>query len=239
MSTFVLVHGGGHGGWCWDLLRPLLEEAGHDVHAPTLTGLGERAAEVTPEVDLDWHIADVVAVLDDEDLADVILVGHSYGGMVITGVADRRPARVGQLVYLDAASPRDGQSLVDVAPGLMDFARSSSQTIDGVELVLWPSPEFGRLFGVTDPALLEWMQERLTPQPWPTFAQPLTLQDEVAVRRIPRPDLICINELSGNTATDPARTAGADRVRHIETGHDLMITAPDDVATMLLQLTDG
>ena len=141
MATYVLVHGGGHGGWCWQRLAPLLRAEGHDVHTPTLTGLGERSHLVRPETDLDTHVTDVAAVLEYEDLTDVILVGHSYGGMVITGTADRVPDRIAQIVYLDAASPRDGQSLVDVAPALMDFARSDSRVVDGVDLVLWPSPD--------------------------------------------------------------------------------------------------
>src|SRR5580700_2534506 len=100
-ATYVLVHGGGHGGWCWQRVVPLLRAAGHEVYTPTLTGLGERSHLLRPDIDLDTHIADVVGVLRYEDLTDVILVGHSYGGMVITGVADRALARIGQLVYLD------------------------------------------------------------------------------------------------------------------------------------------
>ena len=104
MATYVLVHGGGHGGWCYQRVARILRAAGHDVYTPTLTGLGERSHLVSADVDLDLHIRDIVAVLHYEDLRDVILVGHSYGGMVITGVADRATDRVGRLVYLDAAT---------------------------------------------------------------------------------------------------------------------------------------
>ncbi len=238
MATYVLVHGGGHGGWCWARLAPLLRAAGHEVHTPTLTGLGERSHLVRPGIDLDLHITDVVAVLEHEDLTDVILVGHSYGGMVITGVADRATARVGQLVYLDAASPKNGQSLVDVAPAHMEFARSDVREVDGVELVLWPGPEFGRLYGVTDEDDLEWMQRRLTPHPWETFAQPLRLENEAAVRAIPRTDIVCVNALNEIEGTKEDRSAGAQRVWEIETGHDLMITEPQAVAEMLLRVVD-
>ena len=107
MATYVLVHGGGHGGWCYQRVARLLRAEGHVVYTPTLTGLGERSAPADrAEVDLHRHVEDVAAVLHFEDLRDVILVGHSYGGMVITGAADRAADRVGKLVYLDAATPR-------------------------------------------------------------------------------------------------------------------------------------
>lgn len=240
MATYVLVHGGGHGGWCWDRLTPLLRAAGHDVHAPTLSGVGERSHARFGGIDLDVHIRDIVAVLEWRDLRDVILVGHSYGGMVITGVADRARHRVGQLVYLDAATPTDGQSLADISPALMAFAKSDLRVVDGVELVLWPLADAGRLFGVTDPADLEWMQQRLTPHPWRCFTQPLRLSDEAAVRAIPRTEIVCINELAAAEGEEArrGRGRGADRVWTIETGHDLMITEPNAVAEMLLRLAD-
>jgi len=115
LATYVLVHGGGHGGWCYQRVSRILREAGHEVHAPSLTGLGERAHLLRPGIDLDLQITDVVNLVHYEDLRDVILVGHSYGGMVVTGVADRASDRIGRLVYLDAANPKDSQSLVDVA----------------------------------------------------------------------------------------------------------------------------
>jgi pimeloyl-ACP methyl ester carboxylesterase len=237
VATFVLVHGGGHGGWCWKRLTPLLRAAGHEVHAPTLTGLGERAHLLNDAVDLEMHIEDVVAVLKYEDLRDVILVGHSYGGMVITGVADRAPTRIGQLVYLDTRVPSDGQSLVDLVPDLMAMARDLSKVVDGVELVLNYTPGAGRFFGVYDDETLEWMQGRLTPQPWKAFAQGLRMIDEQAVRRIPRTDIICTRPMAAAGADPEERTKGASRVFEIDTGHDMMITEPEMVAGFLLQLT--
>jgi len=121
-STYVLVHGAWHGGWCWKKVAPALRAAGHVVYTPTLTGLGERAHLANPAIDLATHVADVVNLLEAEELDKVVLVGHSYGGMVVTGVADRAADRIGRLVYLDAANPKDGQSLVDVA------VRSSSRS---------------------------------------------------------------------------------------------------------------
>ena len=114
---------------------------GHEVYAPTLTGLGERAHLLSPAIDLDLHIEDIVQVLAYEDLHNVILVGHSYGGMVITGVADRAADRIGHLVFLDAATPHNGQSLVDVAGPLMLAARAQGRIVDGIELVLFPGTD--------------------------------------------------------------------------------------------------
>src|SRR5262249_55010361 len=113
-STCVLVHGGWHGGWHWDDVARRLRDAGVRVYAPTLRGLAERAGEATEWTCLADHVADVVAVLDAEDLRDIVLVGHSYGGAVVTGAAHQRPDRVAKLVYLDAFVPEHGQSLADL-----------------------------------------------------------------------------------------------------------------------------
>lgn len=236
MATFVLVHGGGHGGWCWDQVAPLLRAGGHDVHAPTLTGLAERAHEVGPDVDLDRHIVDVVEVLEGHDLHDVVLVGHSYGGMVITGVADRAGARVGKLVFLDAATPADGQALTDVAGPMMEAARAQGRVVDGVELVLWPTEEAGRFYGVTDPDDLAWMQAHLTPHPWRCFEQPLRLGDEAAVRAIPDFHVICTSTRPTRSRSLLARVEAAGRLWEIDTGHDLMITEPHAVADALSEV---
>src|SRR5262245_2504150 len=178
MATYVLVHGGGHGGWCYQPVARLLEARGHTVYAPTLTGLGERSHLLSPAIDLDLHIHDVVQLLHYEDLRDVILVGHSYGGMVITGVADRATDRVGHLVYLDAAMPVNGEALAQRAAPLMDAARQAARVVDGIELVLFPGTEPMPHYGVTDPDAIAWMDARLTPHPWKCFEQPLVLTNE-------------------------------------------------------------
>ncbi|MGH9186625.1 MAG: alpha/beta fold hydrolase, partial [Acidimicrobiales bacterium] len=110
----VLVHGGWCGGWHWEDVAAVLRAAGGDVYAPTLTGLAERAGEATPDTGLRSHVADVTRVIDDHDLHDVVLVGHSYGGMVATGAAHQRPDRIAELVYLDAWVPTNSQSLADI-----------------------------------------------------------------------------------------------------------------------------
>lgn len=236
MATYVLVHGGGHGGWCYQKVTARLRAAGHDVHAPTLTGLGERAHLLRPEIDLETHIADVVAVLEFEGLRDVILVGHSYGGMVITGVADRASERVRELVYLDAAHPRDGESLAMVAPAQMEPTYQGARTVDGVELVMWPMPGMAGFFGITDPQDVAFTEARLTPHPWKCFAQPLHLRNGDAARRLPRTNINCTESLRNSAGEALARQTEGDRNWEIDTGHDLMITEPEAVAAMLLRL---
>jgi pimeloyl-ACP methyl ester carboxylesterase len=113
MATIVLAHGAWSAAWAWKKMRPLFKAAGHEFFSATYTGLGERAHLAHPDIDLDTHIRDVTAVLEFEDLGDVTLLGHSYGGMVATGVADRMPARIARVVYIDAFAPQDGQNLFD------------------------------------------------------------------------------------------------------------------------------
>jgi pimeloyl-ACP methyl ester carboxylesterase len=236
MATYVLVHGGGHGGWCYSRVAPLLRARGHDVYTPTLTGLGERAHMMRADIDLDFHIRDVLAVMHYEDLRDVILAGHSYGGMVITGVADRAPDRVGKLVYLDAATPRDGQSLVDHAGPVINAVRPYGQTIDGIELVLLPSPHAGRLYGVEDEADLAWMSERLTGHPWQCFEQKLVLSDEDALATIPQYHVVCTPTIATRDKKIVERARAEGRFWDIDTAHDLMITEPEWVADTLLEI---
>ena len=238
MATYVLVHGGGHGGWCYKPVAARLRQQGHEVYAPTLTGLAEREASMSPAIDLDFHIADIVKLLHFEDLSDVILVGHSYGGMVITGAADRATDRIRHLVYLDAATPTNGQSLVDVAGPMMLLARQGGRIVNGVELCLFPGTDPLSFYGVTAPEQIDWMRPRLTPHPWRCFDQPLRLVNEDSLWRIPQSHIVC-------TATLPGRdverlTALSDgRFWHIDTGHDLMITEPEWVAEKLLRVASA
>lgn len=236
MAIYVLVHGGGHGGWCYSKVATLLREAGHEVHTPTLSGLADRSHLRFAGIGLDTHVQDVASLLDYEDLTDVILVGHSYGGMVITGAADRAVERVGRLVYLDAANPVNGQSLVDVAGPIMESARQFGETIDGVEFVLLPTPDAGVFYGVSDPGDLAWMQQRLTAHPWQCFADKLDLRNEDALWALPQYHIVCTSTLATREAelVDTARAAG--RLWDIDTGHDLMITEPRAVADALLEV---
>jgi pimeloyl-ACP methyl ester carboxylesterase len=236
MATYVLVHGGGHGGWCFQRVARLLQAEGHVVYTPTMTGLGERAHLLNAEVDLHRHIEDIAAVLAYEDLRDVILVGHSYGGMVITGAADRVHERVGRLVFLDAANPVNGQSLADVAGPVINAVRPFGEVRDGMELVLLPAPDAGLLYGVTDPGDLAWMAERLTAHPWKCFEQPVDLANEDALWALPQYHIVCTSTLAtrDKALMDRARAEGP--LWDIDTGHDLMITEPGKVTRALVQV---
>lgn len=239
MAAFVLVHGAAHGGWCWKKLTPLLRAAGHEVHAPTLTGLGERAHLARPEVDLALHVQDVVNVLFYEDLREVILVGHSYGGAVITGVADRAAERLAQLVYLDAALPDDGESLLDLFDPATNAAREERvRTLgEGWRIPLDVATTL-RNYGIADPADAEWLAARLLPQPFATFRQALRLA------RPPDPSLgrtfIYCTRKPGPDSVAPmaarARAAAGWRYREIATGHDAMVTMPHELADLLLDV---
>ena len=241
MTTFVLVHGGGHGGWCYQPVARLLRREGHEVYAPTLTGLADRAHLLSVEVDLEMHITDVARLIEYEDLTDVILAGHSYGGMVITGVADRAIERVAQLVYLDAAIPFDGESLVDVSPGIL-AVRPQNRIVDGVELTLWPDADIIAMYGLDDPALAAWAAPKLTPHPWITVTQPLRLTNPQAVAAKPRTIINCTSTMARRRETVDAahfqRWLTADKVWEIDTGHDLMLSEPEQLAEMLLRLAE-
>lgn len=235
MATYVLVHGGGHGGWCYKKVAPMLRAAGHEVHTPTMTGLGERSHLLSPAIGLDMQIDDIVSVLHYEDLRDVVLVGHSYGGMIITGVADRATDRVGRLVYLDAANPKNGQALVEAGAPIKETRRFGT-VVDGVELVLLPSPDAGRMYGVTDPDDLAWMADRLTGHPWKCFEQPLKLANEEELWAIPQYHIVCTSTLATRDQELMAKARAERRLWDIDTGHDLMITEPRAVADALLEV---
>jgi pimeloyl-ACP methyl ester carboxylesterase len=240
MATFVLVHGGWHGGWCWQKVVPMLEAAGHAVYAPTLTGLAERASELSPEVGLDTHIQDIVGVLVGKDLHRVVLVGHSYGGMVITGAVDQAPERIAHLVYLDTFVPRDGESMVDVSPVVIWLLRKQAQG-DG-----WRIPSHGD-YGVTTEPDRSWVLRSVTPQPLKTLEQPLHLKNPAIVSTKPRTHIECTG--SGDVFSRlrplmrrllapralPPKEAGW-RLRQLPTGHDAMITMPRELADLLLEV---
>ena len=224
--TFVLIHGAWHGGWCWKKLTPLLRARGHQVSTPTLTGLGERAHLLTAEVDLETHIKDVTSVLEYEDLENVVLVGHSYGGMVIAGVADKVGERVAQLVYLDAFLPENGKSLKDYAQQL------PPTSADGWRV---PPPGGPAGWGVTDPGDTTWMNERLGPQPLKTFTQPVQLS---AGRQpgLKQAFIQCSAAPFFAEAGERARRQGFRYRSLLSAGHDAMISQPRQLASLLLGL---
>ena len=174
MATFVLVHGAWHGGWCWSRVAARLRAGGHTVWTPTLTGVGERVHLAHAGIDLETHIADVLSVIGAEELDGIVLCGHSYGGMVITGVADRATERVRSLVYLDAFVPEDGQSLLSLQPAERQARmRASAAKGDGWRI----APITAAHFNVREAADRDWVDRRCVAQPLQTFAQPLRSTD--------------------------------------------------------------
>jgi pimeloyl-ACP methyl ester carboxylesterase len=227
MATFVLVHGAWHGGWCWKNVTPLLRAGGHDVFTPTLTGLGERTHLLTPAIDLNTHVQDVKAVLEYEDLHDVVLVGHSYGGMVITGVAEQAQARLAQLVYLDAFLPEHGKALQDYAPvpPLRD---------DGWRI---PSPGGPRDFGVTDEHDIAWITPRLGDQPLKTFTQPVQ-RSAKQINSLAQTFIQCTDAPFFSEAGERAKRQGFRYRELFSAGHDAMVTMPRQLADVLIELLE-
>jgi len=230
----VLVHGAWHGGWKWKFVAPILRRAGHDVYIPTLTGLGERAHLAHPGIDLDLHVQDVVALLEMEDLREVVLLGHSYGGMVVTGAADRCPSRIRRLVYLDAFVPENGKCALDyVLPERARAFREEGEARGSV------APPPLSLWGLTKPEHLALAAPRERRHPFRTFTQPIRLANEAALTRVPKTFIYCSSPATGTFDPFAAkyRNAPGWRFCEIKTGHDAMILAPDELAAILLQST--
>jgi pimeloyl-ACP methyl ester carboxylesterase len=202
------------------------------VYTPTLTGLGERAHLAGPDVDLATHVQDVVGVIETEELRNVVLVGHSYAGMVISGVAARAANRLSHLVYLDAFVPEAGKALLDYAGPRAEAMRESARTEgDG-----WRIPPFPpERFGVTSQRDREWLQRRLVPQPLKTFEQPLTA---AGADRLKRVYVYCSSPAIGpfDQFAERLREDRKWQYHELKTGHDAMITASGDVAKILLSL---
>lgn len=207
----------------------LLRAAGHEVYAPTLTGCGERVHLANPDVGLETHILDVVNTLDYEDLYDVILVGHSYGGQVITGVADRMRHRLIHLVYLDACVPLPGQSCLDQWTNdrtAMD--EHVKQNGDGWRFM----PMDPREFGVTDEGDMRWLTEKDTPHPYKTFQDPIYF-DPAIVEAIPRTYIQCIGDQP--PPAEPPSIATGMRYRTLATGHAANVTAAKELTDLLIE----
>ena len=250
MATYLFVHGGWHGAWCWKKVIPLFEEAGHRLYTPTLTGLGEKAHLLTPEVGLSTHIQDVVQLIHENQLNDLILLGHSYGGMVITGVVDRIPERIGRLVYLDAVVPRDGESMADIAPMVINTFRKDARKHGDGWRVNPPQAPFGigGAFGVTKEPDLSWVRSLLTPQPLKTFEERLHLKDPDILSKTPRTFVRCAGKGFPAVFRDmmrrllaPRTLAPIDpgwRLRQLPTGHDCMITMPEEMTHLLLEIAN-
>lgn len=229
MATFVLVHGAWHGSWCWKRVRKALQAEGHDVFTPTLTGVGERSHLTSPQVTLETHIADVVNLVRWEELTDIVLCGHSYGGCVITGAADRLADRVRALVYLDAFILEDGQSLHDLLPAEAREAQVTSARETGNGWQVQPiSAEFFRV-NAADRA---WVDRQCTPQSLATFQHRVRLTNPIAADK-------CTHVLATGYEHSPfppfhalAKRKGW-RTLTIDCGHDVMLDKPTELVALL------
>ena len=230
MATFVVAHGAWSAGWAWKKMRPLLRERGHELYTPTYTGLGERAHLASPDVGLDTHIRDVCGVLTMEDLRNVVLIGHSYGGMVATGVADRESERIKHVIYLDAFVPRDGQSIGDLQPpGVRDAMRAAAER-DGDGWLVPPNPPPPD----TSDEDRAWMAPRRLPQPLKALDEPIRLTG--AVDRLPRTYIYCTRPMPGDgfrQFAQRARTETGWQYRESDSSHNPHVTAPDALAALL------
>jgi len=229
MATFVVAHGAWSAGWAWKKMRPLMRAASHELWTPTYTGLGERAHLGHAEVSLDTHIQDIVAVLEMEDLQDVILIGHSYGGMVATGVADRARARIRHLVYLDAFAPKDGQAVFDLVPpdvaAKMRAGAAASASGFGIPSNPMPSD--------TAPEDAAWASTRRLPQPIKAFSTKLRLSAEPAM---PRSYIYARKAGIGDTFRQFAERAKKENWRfyfEIDASHNPHITNPQGLLAIL------
>ncbi len=228
MANFVLVHGAWIGGWCWRPVAQALRRSGHEVYTPTLTGLGERLHLMNPSINLDTHITDIVNVINQEELSDVVLVGHSYGGMVITGVADILPEKITSLVYLDAFVPENGQSLLSLLPPIfLDLFPAASDYTSA------PLP--AAIFGAS-PEVAAYVDARTTPHPTACLAQPIKLTG--GVDRVKKKTYIYAN-VPEPTAFAPFYEKLKSQqdwvVQTLPCTHLVQIDMPDELAGLLLQ----
>jgi pimeloyl-ACP methyl ester carboxylesterase len=231
-KTFVLVHGAWHGGWCWRRVADRLEKGGHRVFAPTMTGLGERSHLIDLKPDLTMHITDIVNVIKWENLSDIVLVGHSNGGFIISGVAEKIEPAIASLVFLDAFVPENGESLAEIA---------SPRVREGIQAILQKgelsmAPPKAAFFQVNEKDRA-WVDEKCTPQPVGTLTQKIALggaRERIAKKAYVRakgygsPGFDAIH---AKLQTNPAW-----RVYEMPSGHDAMVDMPDRLVEILLEV---
>lgn len=223
MAVFVLVHGAWAGGWCWKHVTPLLRAAGHDVYPVTLTGLGERAHLASPSINLDTHIRDVTATIEYEELDQVVLVGHSYGGTVITGVLGSVPQRIKRAIYIDASVPAAGECVLDeMSPAIRDFVNNSP------DVHISSPPPIGDS--------MAWWRSKVAPHPLDTWRTPLRTPDPASTN-IPRTFIACTRSDNHRDLAESLRTRAGWRVLEIDSDHFPMVRAPEKLAELMLSDT--
>ena len=231
--TFVLVHGAWHGGWCYSRVRDRLEAQGHRVFTPTLTGLGERSHLMSKDINLDTHITDVVNVIKWENLKNIVLCGHSYGGWVVSGVAEQMQDRIGSIVFLDAYMPDDGDSGQKIGSA---FTREGIDKALAAGAISRPSPS-AKDFMVASEEDQAWVDSKTTEQPLGVSLQPIKLtgaRDRIAKKTYVLAETYnsphfrryyetCVADASWTTYTVPC-------------GHDVMVDMPDRLAELLVEM---
>jgi pimeloyl-ACP methyl ester carboxylesterase len=234
--SFVLLHGAFHGSWCWAPVAEILRGAGHYVCAPTQTGLGERKHLMSREITLDVFADDLLNHIEAEELTNVVLVGHSFGGFAISAAADRMPERIRHLVYLDARIPENGRTAFDVQPPdiTAERLRLAEEFSQGLS-VPPPPPE---VFGVPpDHLLYDWVVRRLTPHPLSSFISPFRVRNPIG-NGLPATYVVCTDPVYPSLET--SRQAAQARTdwgwKELATGHDAMVTAPGPTADLLMEI---
>jgi len=232
-KTFVLVHGAYHGAWCWKPVARRLRALGHEVYTPTLTGLGERSHLIGMRPTLETFIEDVAQVLRYEDLSDVVLVGHSFAGAVISALADRMPEKLSQLVYLDAQVLLSGQSAADNAPPDVIETYKRRALASGNLSIPCPAVEN---YGIVEPEMAKGVRSRVTPHPCQTYFDRLELKHPLG-NGLPA-TYIAVTPLFRNTerSRDVARAQPGWNYLEMASGHDAMLLAPDAVTSLLDEL---
>jgi pimeloyl-ACP methyl ester carboxylesterase len=232
-KTFLVCHGAWGGGWSWKKMHPLMQAAGHRLVTPTYTGLGERAHLASPAVDLETHIQDLLNVIHFEDLQDIVLVGHSYGGMVATGVADRARDRIEQLIYLDAFVPRNGQSLFDLNGPAVNSMRASAKGGEGWRVP--PNP----VSADTSRADRDWLIPRRLHMPIKCFETKLKLLN--GETSLPRSYIYATRTAAADTFAQFAARARSEcgwRYFEIDASHSPNVTAPEALMALLLKIVE-
>ena len=232
MTTFVLVHGAWHGGWCWKFVTQLLQAQGHRVFIPTLTGLADKSHLLTPDINLETHVTDVVNLIKWEELEEVALCGHSYGGMVITGVASQIPDKLSALIYLDAFLPEHGKSLRDYTPADQSDATAKAAAETSLNTV---PPIPAAKFRIRDENQA-WVDSQCTPQPFGCMDQPVkrtvVLEDiaKCTYIRAMKHDPSNFIQFQELTDADPRW-----HCRTVDSGHDVMVDDPEELAELLVE----
>ncbi len=230
-STVVLIHGSFHGGWCWDEVARQLTEKGHSVHAPSCVGAGERWPDLTEGPQVDTWVGEIVEYLETRQLTNVVLVGHSFGGRVIAGVADRIPARLAHLVFLDSSIPESGASFAkEFEPSAWEVRRSGAITANGIRVMPPPAPQY---FGVFEPDQVEHISARLTPMPLSLFESTLTLDHPVG-NGVNATFVHCVEPkfLHIEKHANHSKEIGWNYIA-LKTGHDAMFTAPVPLSNII------